>query len=118
VDEEYMEKLLTVCNRILEELEVLSSTAKATVLNKFQKDFLKTQQQQDIFLAIDGVRSTQDISDVTGASIRAVQLLLKDLKVLGLVNEQKSGRSTIPSKNIGQVAVYCAKQCIGGSKDE
>lgn len=113
--------LIQICRSILSELELLTSATKASSLNRFQNEFLVTDLQRKIYEAIDGERDSQAIADVTGASVRAVQLLIKDLNDKDLISVERKGRSTIPSKETSKIASYYAKVDImsaGGAVDE
>lgn len=113
--------LISLASRILSELELLTSGTKATALNRFQSDFLATEQQRKIYEAIDGEKDSQAIADATGASLRAVQLLIKDLTEKDLINVTKNARSKIPSKATAKLATYYARldiESVGGKINE
>ena len=71
--------LISISRNILSELELLTSSIKASALVRFQNEFLITDLQRKIYSEIDGEKDSQAIADATGASLRAVQLLIKDL---------------------------------------
>ena len=112
--------LISISRNILSELELLTSSIKASALVRFQNDFLLTDLQRKIYAEIDGEKDSQAIADATGASLRAVQLLIKDLTEKDLINVQKRGRSIIPGKEISKIATYYAKHDIlnGGGQLE
>jgi len=113
--------LVSLASRILSELELLTSGTKAAALDRFQSDFLVTEQQRKIYEAIDGERDSQAIADVTGASLRAVQLLIKDLTEKDLIDVTKNARSKIPSKATAKIATYYARldiESAGGKTNE
>lgn len=113
--------LITLTKRILNELELLTSSVKAATLIRFQNDFLVTEQQRKIYEAINGERDSQAIADVTGASIRAVQLLIKELAEKDLISVVKKSRSFIPIKDTEKITTYYAKLDIknaGGESNE
>lgn len=104
--------LISLARSILSELELLTSATKATALIRFQSDFLLTYLQRRIYAEIDGEKDSQALADAAGASLRAVQLLIKDLTEKDLINIEKRGRATIPSKAVGKIATYYARQDI------
>lgn len=113
--------LIDVANSILAELELLTSSVKATALVRFQQEFLLTDLQRKIYNAIDGEKDSQEIAETTGASLRAVQLLIKELTEKDLIDISKRGRSNIPKRSVVKIATYFARQDIaeaGGTKDE
>ena len=116
-----MSELISILGNILSELKLLTSSIKASALVRFQNEFLITDLQRKIYSEIDGEKDSQAIADVTGASLRAVQLLIKDLTKKDLINVQKRGRSIIPDKATAKIAIYYAKQDIlngGGNLNE
>ena len=104
--------LISLTNRILVELELLTSSTKAAALTRFQNDFLTTELQRKIYDAIDGEKDSQAIADATNASLRAVQLLIRDLQEKDLIEIVKKSRSNIPSKSTAKIATYYAKMDI------
>jgi len=112
--------LIAISRSILSELELLTSAIKAAALVRFQREFLVTEQQRKIYEAIDGEKDSQAIADEANASLRAVQLLIKDLTEKDLIDIEKRGRSIIPSKAVAKIATYYARQDIinaGGKFD-
>ncbi len=113
--------LVLLASHILSELELLTSGTKAIAINRFQSDFLATEQQRKIYEAIDGERDSQVIADVTGASLRSVQILIKDLTEKDLINVVKNARSKIPNKATAKIATYYARldiESAGGKINE
>lgn len=113
--------LISISRSILSELELLTSGTKAAALVRFQNDFLITDLQKRIYAEFDGEKDSQAISDAVGSSMRAVQLLIKDLAEKDLITLEKRGRSTIPSKSTAKIATYYAKHdiiSVGGNADE
>ena len=112
--------LISISRNILSELELLTSSIKASASVRFQNEFLITDMQRKIYAEIDGENDSQAIADAAGASFRAVQLLIKDLTEKDLINVQKRGRSIIPGKATTKIAIYYAKQDIlnGGGRFE
>ena len=113
--------LISISRNILSELELLTSSIKASALVRFQNEFLITDLQRKIYSEIDGEKDSQAIADATGASLRAVQLLIKDLTEKDLIDIQKRGRSIIPHKAISKIATYYAQRDIlngGGNLNE
>lgn len=113
--------LVSISRSILSELELLTSAVKAAALIRFQNEFLVTEQQRKVYEAIDGEKDSQGIADATNASLRAVQILIKDLSEKDLIDIERRGRSTIPSKATSKIATYYAKLGIinaGGNKNE
>lgn len=113
--------LISISRSILSELELLTSTTKASALIRFQNEFLVTEQQRKIYTVIDGEKDSQAIADAAGASLRAVQLLIKDLTEKDLVDIEKKGRANIPIKATAKIATYYAQQDIanaGGNTNE
>ena len=100
--------LISISRSILSELELLTSTKKAEALIRFQNEFLVTEQQRKVYGAIDGEKDSQAIADAVNASLRAVQILIKDLTEKDLIDTEKRGRATIPSKDISKIATYYA----------
>ncbi len=116
-----LNELVSLASRILSELELLTSATKAASLNRFQSDFLATEQQCKIYEEINGERDSQAIADAAGASLRAVQLIIKDLMDKDLINVTKKARSNIPSKSTAKIATYYAKldiENVGGVINE
>lgn len=101
--------LIALAERILSELELLTSTTKAAALVRFQKDILGTDQKRSIYDAIDGEKDSQALADAAGCSLRTVQLLIKELQEKDLIDVSKRSRSIIPCKAISKIATYYAK---------
>jgi hypothetical protein len=121
LNEVILENILIACNKILSELQLLTSGTKASALVRFQADFLNTEQQKKIYEAIDGEKDTKKIAETTGASIRYVQLYIKALAEKDLIDSEKKANSNIPKKAIAKIATYYAAQDInisGGEKSE
>ena len=104
--------LISISSNILSELELLTSSIKASASARFQNEFLLTDLQRKIYSEIDGEKDSQAIADAAGASLRAVQLLIKDLSNKNLINIQKRGHAIIPHKSISKIARYYAQQDI------
>ena len=104
--------LISISRNILSELELLTSSIKASALARFQKEFLLTSMQKKIYAEFDGVKDSETIADVVGSSLRAVQLLIKDLAEKDLIDVQKRGHAIIPYKNYSKIAIYYAHQDI------
>lgn len=104
--------LISISRNILSELELLTSSIKASALARFQKEFLITGMQKKIYAEFDGEKDSQTIADVVGSSLRAVQLLIKDLAEKDLIDVQKRGHAIIPYKNYSKIAIYYAHQDI------
>lgn len=104
--------LVSISRSILSELELLTSATKAVALMRFQNDFLITDLQKRMYTEFDGEKDSQAVSDASGASLRAVQLLIKDLVEKDLISVEKRGRSIIPSKATAKIATYYARQDI------
>lgn len=112
--------LILIARDILSEVELLTSATKAAALVRFQSEFLNTEQRRKIYEAIDGDKDSQAIADEANASLRAVQLLIKELTEKDLVDIEKRGRFLIPRKAAAKVATYYARQDIidaGGMSD-
>lgn len=122
--EEYtanMDTLILLGKQILTELQLLTLATKVTALERFQGDFLTTDQQRKIYDAIDGEKDSQAIADATGAALRSVQVLIKDLQERDLIEVTKKSKANIPSKSIAKIATYYAKLDIannGGNENE
>ena len=112
MDQQGILNLISISREILSELQLLTSTIKANALNKFQREYLVTEQQRKIYEAIDGDRDYQAIADATGASLRYVQLLGKGLIEKDLVDYERKGRSIILYKSTAKIATYYARQEI------
>ena len=67
---------------------------------------------RDVYAEFDGEKDSQTIADVVGSSLRAVQLLIKDLAEKDLIDVQKRGHAIIPYKNYSKIAIYYAHQDI------
>ena len=104
--------LISISRNILSALELLTSSIKASALARFQKEFLITGMQKKIYAEFDGEKDSQTIADVVGSSLRAVQLLIKDLAEKDLIDVQKRGHAIIPYKNYSKIAIYYAHQDI------
>lgn len=116
----HTETLIKIGEQILAELQLLTSATKAAALLRFQNDFLVTEPQRKMYEAIDGEKDAQEIADIAGVSLRAAQLLIKDLVDNDLVNVTKRSRSKIPCKATDKIATYYAKLDIiniGGSNN-
>lgn len=100
--------LIALAERILSELELLTSTIKATALVKFQSD-LGTDPRRSIYQAIDGEKDSQALADSVGCSLRTVQLLIKELQEKDLIDVSKRSNSFIPCKSISKIATYYAR---------
>lgn len=115
-----LDTLILIGEQILAELQLLTSSIKATALVRFQNEFLSTEQQRKVYDAIDGERDSQSIADDTGIALRSIQRLIKDLQEKDLVDFYKRGKSIIPIKSTAKIATYYAKldiTAIGGSKN-
>ncbi len=106
---ESLKVLVVLAKRILSELELLTSTTKAAALVRFQNDVLGTELQRKIYDAIDGEKDSHAIAAATGASPRAVQLLIKDLQEKDLIEVSRKSNAYIPSKSVAKIATYYAK---------
>lgn len=107
-----LEEILIACNSILSELQLLTSGTKASALVRFHAEFLNTEQQKKIYEAIDGEKDAKKIAEITGASIRYVQLFVKTLTEKDLIDSEKKANSNIPKKAIAKIATYYAAQDI------
>lgn len=101
-----VDTLINLTERILSELELLTSTTKAEALAKFQTDFLGTEQKRKIYDAIDGEKDSQALSEVVDCSLRSVQAFIKDLQEKDLIDFSKNGKAIIPRKAISKIATY------------
>jgi predicted transcriptional regulator len=63
-------------------------------------------------------KDSQAIADVSGASLRAVQLLIKELQEKDLIEIEKRGRSIIPCKAISKIATYYAQLKLSQTGEE
>jgi hypothetical protein len=106
------EKLIMLGEQILAELQLLTSSTKAAALTRFQSDILITEQQRKIYKAIDGEQDSQALATTTGASLRAVQLLIKELQEKDLIDVTRKSKSNIPMKSTAKIATYYAKMDI------
>jgi hypothetical protein len=115
------DKLVILTERILSELELLTSSIKAQALIRFQSDFLNTNQKRGIYETVDGEKDSQALANANGCSLRAAQLLIKELQDNDLIIIQKQGNANIPAKSTSKIATYYARLDIinaGGKKDE
>lgn len=113
-----LNELILLGKQILTELQLLTSSTKATALIRFQQEFLTTNQQRLIFDAFDGERSSQAIAEDTGISLRSVQQLIKDLQDRDLIDFEKRGKAVIPIKSPSKVATYFAAKDIENGGQE
>jgi len=112
------DELLCIGRQILAELQLITVSTKVAALVRFKQEFLTTSQQRLIFDAFDGERSSQDIAEDTGISLRSVQQLIKDLQDQDLIDFRKRGKAVIPIKSFSKVATYFATKDIENGGQE
>ena len=111
----YTDTLILLSEQILAELQLLTSSTKAAALMRFQNDILITEQQRKIYNAIDGEQDSQTLATTTGASLRAVQLLIKELQEKDLIDVTRKSKSNIPMKSTAKIATYYARMDISNT---
>ena len=110
--DEVLLALLDMSKRILAELELLTSSIKATALIRFQREFLGTVQRQNMYQAINGENDSQGISQTTNAPLRTVQSFIKELVENDLVDYDKRGKALILRKAISKISTYYLRKDI------
>lgn len=113
-----LNELILLGKQILAELQLLTSSTKATALIRFQQEFLTTTQQRLIFEAFDGERDSQTIAEDTGITLRSIQRLIKELQEKDLIDFEKRGRAIIPIKSAAKIATYYAAKDIANGGQE
>lgn len=98
------EEILLELKKISSYLAVLSLDATTKLIDGLKKaNVLTTKQRVDMFLLIDGERTTQEISKKAKIGERGAQLFIKELAEKQLVQLQREGNSYIPVKNYEKI---------------
>ncbi len=108
---------------ILAELKKISSYLALMSLNSASElitilkniGILTTKRRVDMFLLIDGNRTTSEIAKLIGISERGAQLFIKELADRQLVNVEKRGNAFVPVKNYEKV-IEIIQTTKGGEK--
>lgn len=105
-----IERLL---NELLEETKLLTVQTKAEALKKFSNEFLTSDLRRQMYEALDGERTLQQISSDTGCKINTLQIFVQQLVDKDLVDFDTRGNARIISKSLSKIAVYYANKQLG-----
>jgi predicted HTH transcriptional regulator len=94
------EAILTLLQSIDRRLALLTLTQQKDIQQRLNKEVLRTDARLAIYQAINGNRTSPDIAKMTGASERAVQMVVKELLDAGLVRQTgKAGRGPLVERD-------------------
>lgn len=110
------EEILLELKKISSYLAILSLDSTTKLIHGLKKaDVLTTKQRVDMFLLIDGERTTQEIAKKAKIGERGAQLFIKELAEKQLVQLQKKGNSYVPVKNYEKI-IETIQSLAGGEK--
>lgn len=113
---ELKKNILNELKKISSYLAILSLDSTTKLIHGLKKaDVLTTKQRVDMFLLIDGERTTQEIAKKAKIGERGAQLFIKELFEKQLVQLQKKGNSYIPVKNYEKI-IETIQSLAGGEK--
>ncbi len=105
-----IEKLL---KELLEETKLLTVQTKAEALKKFSDDFLTSDLRKQMYDALDGVRTPQQISSDIGCKQNTLQIFIQQLVDKDLVDFDTRGNARIIRKSLSKIAVYYVNKQLG-----
>lgn len=107
MDTNIIEKLL---RELLEETKLLTVQTKSEAIQKFNADFLTSNLRRQMYEAIDGERTLQQISRDIGCKLNTLQIFAQLLVDNDLVDYHMKGNARILSKSLSKIAVYYANK--------
>lgn len=106
------DKIIEVLEQLLQEVQLLTVSTKATALNKFKSDYLSTPLKQQMYNAFDGERTLQEISNDLNCKINTLQIFVQKLVENDLVDSKTVGKSRIISKSTSKIAIHYAQKAL------
>lgn len=107
MDTNIIEKLL---RELLEETKLLTVQTKSEAIQKFNADFLTSNLRRQMYEAIDGERTLQQISGDIGYKLNTLQIFAQLLVDNDLVDYHMKDNARILSKSLSKIAVYYANK--------
>jgi len=94
------DKIIIELKRLNNYLAILSVGPTENILSALkEKKILNTKQRVQMFLLIDGERTTPEIAKESQAGLRGAQLFIKELQKKGYARIERAGRAIIPKIN-------------------
>lgn len=105
-----IEKIL---KELLEETKLLTVQTKIGALKQFNNEFLTSDLRRQMYEALDGERTLQQISNDIDCKINTLQIFAQQLVDKDLVDFETKGNARIISKSLSKIAMFYANKELG-----
>ena len=103
-------KIETLLEALLQEVNLLTVSTKADALKRFKKDFLTSDLRKQAYPLFDGTKTLKEISDQIGQKQHSVQVFAQQLVENDLLDVAKQGNNKLYTKSTAKIAIYYAMQ--------